>query len=339
MTPAKLWLSLFFAPFALCLVMLMQTLFCSIVPYGDLSRIGRIDDLQFGFRVMQPQIDARLLRSVPVAQADILVIGDSFSAQHHWQAPLVQAGHAVSTLSWGQVGDALCSNLDAWLAGAGFRGKLVVIESVERMVTARLAESKTCDRLLAPPGAPFEPLPSAATPASRLDFSRAVSPFDGWLTRRCTDAAVAGERRSLCNPDVIARPVAHGCELFTHLRCDLAPFFADDARNGEIDPGAVRVMQAFGRAHRTVPLLWMVVPNKSTAYLEPGHSHRFVEGFAGAGLGPDLFAFAQQEKTAMRDFYLPNDTHLSVSGQLALGERMLQAVREKLGGPPEPGGD
>ena len=41
---------------------------------------------------------------------------------------------------------------------------------------------------------------------------------------------------------------------------------------------------------------------------------------------PELFAFALNQKSRIRDFYFPNDTHLSMFGQLALGERMLEAI-------------
>ena len=76
-----------------------------------------------------------------------------------------------------------------------------------------------------------------------------------------------------------------------------------------------------------------MVPDKTTTYLDPTHSQAFVKAFNEAGLGPDLFAFAQRQKTAIRDFYMPNDTHFSMHGQLALGDRMVEAVKEKLAVP------
>ena len=89
-------------------------------------------------------------------------------------------------------------------------------------------------------------------------------------------------------------------------------------------------MHAFNGAQSPLPILWMVVPNKWTTYLAPTHSQAFVTEFVRRDLGPDLFAFVKEQKARWRDFYYPNDTHISTQGQLALGDRMLEAVRQKL---------
>ena len=87
-------------------------------------------------------------------------------------------------------------------------------------------------------------------------------------------------------------------------------------------------LKTFTGAHSTVPIMWMVVPNKTTVYLKPDFSKDFEAGFRDAKLGPDLYAFTREKHTQIRDFYFSNDTHMSMHGQLALGERMLAAVRE-----------
>ncbi len=52
-----------------------------------------------------------------------------------------------------------------------------------------------------------------------------------------------------------------------------------------------------------------------------------MKAFNEARIGPDLFRFAAEERGRVRDFYFPNDTHLSMHGQLQLGDRMLQVIR------------
>jgi hypothetical protein len=47
--------------------------------YGDLTRIGQLDESDFGWKMQQPPVPAKLLKSFPVTEADILVIVDSFS--------------------------------------------------------------------------------------------------------------------------------------------------------------------------------------------------------------------------------------------------------------------
>ena len=78
-------------------------------------------------------------------------------------------------------------------------------------------------------------------------------------------------------------------------------------------------------------LLWMIIPNKTTVYLDPQHSSPFVDLLkAHPALGPDLFTWAQQARFTTQDFYFPNDTHLSMLGQVSLGKAMLQEVRKRL---------
>ena len=330
MTPAKLWLWIFLTPFAVCCALLAQTLFTPI-PYGDLARIGRVSEHEFGWTVEPPHVDPALLHAAPVDKADILVIGDSFSYSHRWQSVLAKNGYAVSTAFWSDIDESLCDDFDGWLAASGFHGKLVIVESVERVLGMRLAHTQQCAHMAGPLVAQADPLapPLDHVPGFALNWNAQL--VSGWLTSRCTRAAMAGKVRSGCNPLTLARPVANGCKLFSNRRCDMALFLLDDQTLGEVTPDHVAQMQAFSKAHAAVPILWMVVPNKTTTYLDPAHSQAFVKALAPTGLGPDLFTFAQQEKTQMRDFYFPNDTHLSMQGQLVLGERMLQAVGQKLG--------
>lgn len=307
-------------------------------PYGDLARIGRISDRDFGWRADQPPVEPKLLQGAPVEAADILVIGDSFSATHVWQSRLTKVGYGVATVFWDSIDELLCGDFDGWLAASGFRGKLVIVESVERIVAIRMRHAEKCDRMAKPLASRSVPraTPPQAVPGFALNWDGQI--FSGWLTARCTRAALAGRADSKCNPQTVAMQVPQGCDRFTHRRCEKALFLADDRNLGEVTPEHATQMQAFSDAHAGIPILWMIVPNKWTTYLEPAHSRAFAKALVEKELGPDLFDFALAQKTAMRDFYYPNDTHISTEGQLALGERMLQAVQEKLGRAASSGG-
>lgn len=329
MTHARLWLSIFLSGFAVCACILLHSLLTH-APYGDLSRVGRISEDDFGWKTEPPRIDGTILQGAPIDQADILVIGDSFSASHVWQSALVRDGHSVATTYWSQMDEMLCADFEDWLSRIGFKGKLVIIESVERLLNARLTRAHNCTPMKRPLAAMSDPTspPLEHVPTFALNWDAQL--FSGWMTHRCTRAAIAGKARTGCNPMTLARPVAEGCTLFSHRRCDMALFLADDLNHGQLTAADVAGMQAFSKAHARTQLLWMVVPNKWTAYLEPARSHAFVSALRQTDLGPDLFSFVQQEKTEMRDFYFPNDTHISTRGLLVLGERMAQAVRQKL---------
>ena len=329
MTPAKLWLRIFLAGFALIVGLLVVTL--KTPPfYGDMTRIGLLSENAFGWTIEPPQVPAEYLRAVPVAEADIVVIGDSFSMSNRWQSELTRAGYRVTTTFWGQTDEALCTDLDDWLDRAGFRGKLVIVESVERLLADRLANTRNCPKMQKPFVAGLKPFfaPLDHVPPPTINW-------DGKLTSginiyRNTERARRSAGDFLSNRRILVRQVADGCSMFSSRLCDRAPFWPADDENGELTVQHAAQMRAFGESQPKRSILWMVIPNKTTVYVKPEHSKDFVTALDEAGLGPDLFSFSQEKKKTVLDYYFPNDTHLSMHGQLVVGQRMLEAVRKIL---------
>ena len=332
MTPVKAWLLTFLSGFFVIFALLILTV-TTPIPYGDLTRIGLISDSEFGWTREPPHVPPELLRAVPVAQADVLVIGDSFSMTHRWQSVLAKGGYRVTTVSWGQFNESLCDDFDDWLARSGFKGRLVIIESVERILNTRVAQMRSCKQMKKPLESRIEPsaTPAENVPGFALNWGAKIT--SGWYIARNTRRAKATPADTTSGYMTKARSVVNGCEMFSHRLCTKALFLGEDDSNGELTAGDVATMQAFTKAQSAIPILWMVIPNKTTTYIDIDHSGAFVEALGASGLGPDLFSFAQEKKTQIRDFYFPNDTHLSMHGQLALGERMLAEVRKIV---PEP---
>ncbi|VWX58013.1 conserved hypothetical protein [Burkholderiales bacterium 8X] len=332
MTHAKLWLRVFLAGFAVILALLGITLFTP-APYGDLSRVAQLSDRYFGWRVDQPQVAPELLRGVTVDQADILVVGDSFSMSFNWQSELVKAGYRVSTVYWGSLGDQVCSDFNEWIRKGGFKGKLIIVESVEYLLQMRMDRSAACSTMTQPLLASPEPLWKMTQKVPGFAFNSGARLTAGWHTYQNMRMAKAGEvTRGLHLVQV--RQVTGGCSQFSSELCERIPFLASDFENGPLTAKTVEQMKSFEKTRNAVPMLWMVIPNKSTVYLDPQFSKGFVEAFNQTGMGPDLFAFAQQQRHKVIDFYQPNDTHLSIRGLLTLGPVMLEAVRARLGASP-----
>ncbi|SFQ32674.1 hypothetical protein [Variovorax sp. 770b2] len=333
MTPVKVWLLTFLSGFFVIVALLILTL-TTPIPYGDLTRLGLISDSEFGWTREPPHVPPELLRAAPVAQADVLVIGDSFSSTGRWQSVLTRGGYRVTTVLWGQVNESLCDDFGDWLARNGFKGKLVIIESVERILNARVAQMRSCRQMKKPFESRVEPFatPAENVPGFALNWDAKIT--SGWYTVRNTRRAKATAADTTSGYATKARSVVNGCEMFSHRLCTKALFFSEDDSNGELPAENIATMQAFTKAQSSIPILWMVIPNKTTTYIDLDHSKAFVEVFKASGLGPDLFSFAQEKKTQIRDFYFPNDTHLSMHGQLALGERMLVEVRKNVPEPP-----
>ena len=334
MRPAVLWLRLFATGFAVVFVLLVWTVLTPRFE-GDLARVGRLSETQFHGSEPQPSPRAEHLRGVPLAQADVVVIGDSFSVGLVWQSALVKAGYRVTTLLWNDTGP-LCGDLDAWLARAGFRGRLVLVESVERELDQRTRDSLSCSAMRRAPRELLQPPP--VRPPRRvlglaLNWDESIG--TGILTTLRTRRAM-GEAEDIVfgdhGPDgARLRRVSDGCQRFSHRLCGKALFFAKDQAMPALSSATLQRMQALSARHAR--LMWVVMPDKTSVYLQPERGLPVGPGLVDLKLGPDLFDFAIGERTRMRDFYLPDDSHPSPRGFMRIGERLTQAVREAIGGP------
>ena len=329
----SLWLATFGVGFAIISALLVWTLFTP-APYGDLTRIGRLSETQFGWRHDPPVVDPAHLRAVPLDQADILVLGDSFSMTYRWQAALVQAGYKVSTTYWGQVGY-MCGDFTDWVRREGFKGRMVIVESVERAFDERMRRSEQCSRMverrLELKTEPFLG-PLTQKPAPGLNWAAKLT--TGPITWLDTRKAMRAQGDTQHGDETLVRIVPDGCKQFSNLACDRVPFFKEDIDNGPLTAQTFERMQRLTVANPSLDLLWMIIPNKTTVYLDPQHSAPFVALMkANPALGPDLFTWAQEARFNTRDFYFPNDTHLSMLGQVSLGKAMLQEVEKRLGRP------
>ncbi|GAC1358432.1 MAG: hypothetical protein NVSMB34_13320 [Variovorax sp.] len=335
-TPAKVWLRFFFIGYIVLMALWIVSL-TSPIPYGDLTRIGRLSEREFGWTAPPPKVDPVYLKGTPVDQADILVIGDSFSMTFRWQSALVKAGYRVSTTYWGQYENALCGDFDQWVERTGFKGKLVIIESVERLLGDRTTDSAKCQdkKMVMPYDAmthslvvPDETVP-AASPNWNVQFMTGIiTYYNTWKAKKATTDIHF-------DWNTWVRPVPDGCKLLSHRLCDRMPFFQEDDDNGPLTTAHLEWMKNFTKAHgTTIPIMWMVIPNKTTVYLKPDFSKDFEDGLRASNLGPDLYAFTREKHTQVRDFYFSNDTHMSMHGQLLMGDLMLAAVRKVLPVPP-----
>ena len=336
--PATLWLWTFGVGFALISTLLVWTLFTP-APYGDLTRIGRLSENQFGWTRPAPPMDEKLLHSSPLDEADVLVVGDSFSMTLYWQADLVRAGYKVATTYWGEIGY-LCTDFGDWVRGQGFKGQLVIVESIERAFDERLRRSEACTAtadgrpLKIRPGPFLGPL--TQKPAGALNWSAKLT--TGPITWSNTRHAARAPSDTQHGDETLVRVVPEGCRQFSHPLCHKVPFFKEDIDHGPLTQQTFARMQRLAAAQPSLQMLWMVIPNKTTVYLDPGHSQEFVAGLrAHPELGPNLFDFAQQARHEVQDFYFPNDTHMSMHGQVAMGAVMLQEVSRRLPRPGAPG--
>ena len=325
----RLWLRVFCSVLAAVLALLLWTLLTP--PFrGDLTRLGRLSETAFGPTLVQSVVPPALRVSSALQEADVLVIGDSFSAPLRWQSVLVERGLRVATVGWQTLGP-LCADLGEVLRAQGFRGSAVVIESVVRGLSAHLDDALACTRTR--PGRLLAQQPPRDwDPTGPFGLNTRETLLTGLLTQWHTYRARTSQDEELRHATggadrVRIQRVPEGCQRFSHRLCHRGLFFADDRTAAPFDATLLDKLQRLSHRHADLSVTWVVVPNKSSVYLNPRHSPDAAAALETGGFGPDLFRLLTETSRQQRDLYQPNDTHLSPAGDRLLGERIADWLR------------
>ena len=327
----RLWLQVFGACFGLVLVLLLWTILAP--PFrGDLTRLGRLSETAFGPTRPAATLDPALRRSSALGEADVLVIGDSFSAPLQWQSALVAQGRKVATVHWDALGP-ICADLESMLQSQGFRGTSVVIESVERALDHHLDQSLACARHTAKA---LQTRHAADDPevAGAFGLNTRETLFTGLLTTLHTWQALRTDAPSVVldhdegTRQVRIQHLPNGCQRFSHRACDRGLFYAEDETAPPFSPAMVERMKRLAARHPGLSITWLVIPNKSSVYLQPDRTALAGAVLETSGLGPDLFSRLTRRSQQTLDLYSPNDTHTSVEGHQVIGLTMLAWWKE-----------
>jgi len=284
----------------------------------------------FGWTKPQPVLDVKWMQQALMNEADVLVIGDSFSDSRVWQTKLTQRGLKVRTESWDTM-RGICSNFMPWVRKQGFKGRFIVLESIERNLAEDVRKSVACEQMQYHPN----PRTDATRQPPVVSFDIHRGNYAGKLSTgiRTQLNALAYERRRLLpdfntwqlpNEATVAR-VKNGCELFSHARCTESLFYAIDKAE-DPDPGVLKNIETINFRLTGITPIWAFVPNKSTAYLYP---EKQFWNKAKSRLGaPNLLQMTQQAiRNKTVDLYPANGTHFSTTGYLLMGEEILKAMQ------------
>lgn len=298
---------------------------------GDLTRMGMLPESQFGWRKPQPAVDPKLVQQSSMQDADVLVIGDSFSDSRVWQTALTQRGLKVRTESWDSM-RAICTDFMPWLRVQGFRGQFVVLQIIERNIPEGLEKSVACqhmephtnvstDNPRPPPAVSFDPDRSDRSGRLSVGMQTALNYRNYMQLSSVPNFKIV----TLPNGTKVAR-VKNGCELFSHRHCNDALFLGED-KAGEVDGSALGNVEKLNTRLDGITPIWAFVPNKSTAYLYPDKQFwNEAERRFGA---PNLLRMTRQaidEKTV--DLYPANNTHFSTTGYLLMGEEIFKTMQQ-----------
>ncbi|WP_310461007.1 hypothetical protein [Sphaerotilus sp.] len=327
----RLWLRVFGAVVAGVAALLLWTLLTP--PFrGDLTRLGRLSETEFGPTQPPRSIERALRVSSALQDADVLVIGDSFSAPLLWQSALVAHGLKVATIDWQVIGP-VCADLGSLLRAQGFRGSAVVIESVERGLAGHLDASLACAQQRTGRLQTRQTARDWDT-TGPLGLNTSETLFTGLLTTLHTrHARLSGAEELVHHTDgadrVRIQRVPDGCQRFSHRLCERGLFFADDRTSAPFGPSSVEQMQQLARRQADLSITWLVLPNKSSIYLQADRAATVGGTLETAGLGPDLFGDFVRLSRQTRDLYSPNDTHTSTEGYRTVGQHVHEWLSAK----------
>jgi hypothetical protein len=302
--------------------------------YGDLTRVGNFPERYFGWQAPQPLIPSGLYKDYSLAEADIIVIGDSFSFTRNWQTRLIADGLKVSTLYY--TAESLPNNLGEALRTAGFRGRYVIIEKVERTFQIFMKSLDTQQHpivkrdIIVDSSFPLYPF----TRRERISLDKLNGGDWGFkalynsikLFLKLPDKYLKSGWVQAINFD--------GCQLFSHRLCNYALFIESDFKKETFNSIANVLTVNKSLQSAGIQAIWMIVPDKATVYLGYGTLNQYPyqniwQQFAQYPelIAPDLGAAFILKSHTIKDFYLPNDTHLSTNGFLYLGDYMTQVIR------------
>jgi hypothetical protein len=306
--------------------------------YGDLTRTGNFSERDFGWRAEQPAVPSEYFKTYSLAEADIVVIGDSFSVGRVWQTRLIADGLKVCTLIWSdlKIGDSMPINLAEALRGSGFKGRYVFLESVERVFQRRVQSLMQVNYPIVKKDIAINPAFQLYPFMQRERISLDKPNGGKWgMTALYNKIKLALNLPEKYLKSGWTQPIKFdGCQFFSHRLCNYALFIKSDFQKetfNSID-NVLKINKNLQQAD--MQPIWLIIPDKATVYLGYGKLNQYPyqniwQLFSKYPelTAPDLATEFIAKSRTIKDFYMPNDTHLSTNGSLYLGDFITKELR------------
>jgi hypothetical protein len=304
---------------------------------GDLTRVGNLSERDFGWNVSQPEIQVRATdRNL---KPDVIVIGDSFSGGNFWQSVVMQkTSLQIATFNWLSLGHPSC--IESWLEAMAREypsARTIIIQTIERSFYERFsAEKAVCKRVSAAPST-FLAKPTEVT---RSQIVREIMPDPIYAIKASLDSFKRFEQTTRRGGTTV-EPLARS-DMFSNRRSDLLLYFSGDDDKTYWNENAKRTsiellsnLNAIAK-RKNLRLLIVGVPNKSTIY-KP-YFKTVKSDLTAPSIWDemrnnripyiDLYSQFASKVASTKDFYLPNDSHLSTVGNIAMGDTIAQILLE-----------
>lgn len=296
--------------------------------YGDLTRIGRWTERDFGPNSPIPNINVKSNGKI-INNTDAVVLGDSFSQKNLWQSVFTErTKNIVKTYEYSQ-SNCIPSFLEVAITNAS--NKIVIIETVERSFIQRFSYIPSCSsKTLVPSEIKAEMV--GGTPRPKWPLSLGF-----WYT---TTTAINTIRLNIFNEQYSNRyqtvntELSNGCALFSNRRNDKFLYYADDDlkqkwTEGEIKNAIANVLKIQNQVERSgKKFIFIIAPDKSSVYQSclPTHKNNLKtpninQILIDYGVNtPNMQSVFQEKIGLIVDLYNPDNTHWSEGGYILAGE-------------------
>jgi hypothetical protein len=296
---------------------------------GDLTRTAALPSKAFTPTKAINEIDPSLkLQSAP-DKADIVVVGDSFSIGQDWQSVLVAAGYKVHTVHWRELKNGRI-NLNDWMESRRVKeDSIVVLQIVERNLADKL---QLLNEAIDQKAQKIPPEPSPHGIAEKTSTKP-----DSYNIRMSTGVRLLINKLRMANGEsfvsyypgqsdtTLVSRLETGTPYFSNKNSDWLLTLEQDLKTPAIGQ---QMIEELVRVHARINrkrLLWLVVPNKSTVYLDTANSKNVPN--IPEEIGPNLFKLCSEKKSTVGDLYRPDDTHFSADGYRLVGRQILKALQ------------
>ena len=296
---------------------------------GDLTRIGRWSERDFGYHSTSPPF--LTVANDEQGKPQVAVLGDSFARSNIWQSVL--ATNTGQTFRTWQFEDGLSCIKDwALKTTAAYPSvRTVVIETVERAELLRAVDRYNCS----PDRSSFHVSQGAYLPMQRTYWPLTMD-LDYLARTSLHEIRQFIWPRDEFRSEVVNLPLKQK-GLFSNDRSDRLLYLTDDEppwrSSSAIYAKAAENLNDLNSEllRRGVKLVVIIVPDKSNVYRDemiggrlPPSKIDLAALLRSKGiLSPDLLPAFRDRATHSLDFYLPDDTHLSLPGFEFLGNALV----------------
>lgn len=295
---------------------------------SDLTRMGAFSERDYGWNEAQPSVHI-VPNSNAINNADIVVLGDSFSLGNVWQSVLSR-NYGLTIQSY-QYSDNPC--ILGWVerVAAQSSARTIVVETVEREFVGRLSNPTEC---LASTPMPFE------RSSGDTGTHRRLTPVDfhiqhSYLTLLNTLRVLFAPSEAL-EGKAINVPIDSGCARFSNRKSGRMLYYVDDDEKLDWKPEEIAAavknverMQRFAEKYKK-HFVFIVVPDKSSVYRhcmqDPKASQRMKAPDVTSILrskaipAPDVLGALRTFAASQVDLYAPNNTHFGTRGYIILAK-------------------